>query len=380
MMEAKKLENLAENRWYRNCSSVTAILPWQGHLSLRSPGAARVRFHPQQKAVESMRSTAPIAKKVFRNAMMFMATRFMHAVILFMCFGNLDASLAQSVSSPVRAGEAKSIAVTAGQSIFGKDEFIEYVVGNLPIVISVPHGGYLKPSTIPDRVLGTAGHQDTYTQELAREIIELFRKETGKVPHVIINRLHRNKLDANRELFDAAQDDSIATNAWNEFHDFIDTAEYRAQRDAGHCLYIDLHGHRHTWQVIELGYLLVSNQLKLSDAKLDASVQPETTSLGLATDEPTPSLSQLVRGPRSLGAALEREGFTTVPSPGHHDPGTEPYFSGGYNLEQHSAFSGKKIRGIQVELPTGIREDDTRRRAFAAAFVKSVLGLLSSTQ
>jgi hypothetical protein len=369
-MEAKKLENLAENRWYRNCSSVTAILLWQGHLGLRSPGTARVRFHPQQKAFESMRSTAPVTRIVFRNAMVFMATGFMQAAVLLACFVPLNASLAQSVSSPV----------PAGQSIFGRDGFIEYVVGNLPIVISVPHGGYLKPSTIPDRVLGTAGHQDTHTQELAREIIELFRKQTGRVPHVIINRLHRDKLDANRELFDAAQDDSIATNAWNEFHDFIDTAEHRVLRDAGHGLYIDLHGHRHTWQVIELGYLLVSNQLKLGDAELDASVQSETTSLGLATNDSSPSLSQLLRGPRSFGAALEREGFATVPSPMHHDPGIEPYFSGGYNLEQHSAFSGKKIPGIQVELPTGIREDDARRRAFSAAFVKSISGLLSNMQ
>lgn len=300
------------------------------------------------------------------------------AAILLTCFGPLDASLAQSVSSPVQAEDAKPIAVLAGQSIFGKNGFTEYVVGNLPIVISVPHGGYLKPSTIPDRVLGTAGHQDTYTQELAREIIEEFRRTTGSVPHVIINRLHRDKLDANRELFDAAQDDSIATNAWNEFHDFIDTAEHHVQRDAGHGLYIDLHGHRHTWQVIELGYLLVGNQLKLGDAELDASVQPATTSLGLITNNPMPSLSQLVRGPRSFGSALEREGFATVPSMMHLDPGAEPYFSGGYNLEQHSAFSGKKVRGIQVELPTKIREDAARRNAFAIAFVKSVLALSDS--
>ena len=194
------------------------------------------------------------------------------AIIFVVCCGPLHVSLAQSHSSAPSQGEARPTAFIAGQSSFGKNDFIEYVVGNLPVVISVPHGGYLKPSTIPDRVLGTAGHQDTQTQELAREIIELFRKQTDKVPHVIINRLHRDKLDANRELFDAAQDDPIASDAWNEFHGFIDTAEQRIQQEFGKGLYIDLHGHRHEWQVIELGYLLVSNQLKLSDAELDASV------------------------------------------------------------------------------------------------------------
>ena len=304
-------------------------------------------------------------------------SRVCRAIIFVVCCGPLHVSLAQSQSSPP-TGEARPTAFDADQSYFGKNDFIEYVVGNLPVVISVPHGGYLKPSTIPDRVLGTAGHQDTNTQELAREIVEVFRNQTGKVPHVIINRLHRDKLDANRELFDASQDDPIASEAWNEFHAFIDTAEQRIQQEFGKGLYIDLHGHRHTWQAVELGYLLVSNQLKLSDAALDASVQPATTSLGLIPKDRTTLLSQLVRGPRSLGAALEREGFATVPSPAHPHPDGHPYFSGGYNLEQHSAFSGRNAWGIQVELPTGIRDDDTRRHIFAAAFVKSVIGFLSN--
>lgn len=293
---------------------------------------------------------------------------------------SIAVSPAQGLVGDSSFGESTTGSVPAGQTVFGKHEFVEYVVGNLPIVISVPHGGSLKPPTIPDRTLGTAGHQDTGTQELAREIIEIFRKQTGKFPHVIINRLHREKLDANRELFDAAQDDSIASEAWNEFHGFIDAAEQRMKLDFGTGLYIDLHGHRHPRQFIELGYLLVSNQLKLSDAELDSTVQPATTSIGLVVRNRTKSLSQLVRGINSFGEVLEREGFATVPSSAHPDPGTEPYFSGGYNLEQHSAFSGKTAIGIQVELPTGIREDDVRRKAFAAAFVKSALDFLSNVR
>ena len=308
-----------------------------------------------------------------------MRQRFCLALILLACSGHVNESIAQSQSSPSTGGEARPIAVGAGESFFGKNGFIEYVVGNLPIVISVPHGGYLRPSTIPDRVLGTAGHQDTYTQELAREIIDLFRKQTGRVPHVIINRLHRDKLDANREFFDAAQDDPIATEAWNEFHNFIDSAEQRVQREFGRGLYIDLHGHRHEWQVVELGYLLVSNQLKLTNAELDASVQPATTSLGLTVSDRTIPLSQLVRGPLSLGALLEQQGFATVPSPAHPDPNKEPYFSGGYNLEQHSAFSGKMAYGIQVETPTTIREDSSQRVRFSRALVLSSLSFLDGT-
>jgi hypothetical protein len=323
-----------------------------------------------------MRHSFAIAESVHPITLASIGSWVFRAAFLFFCCGFHNHALAQS---PLPPGGDGSTAVIAGQSVFGKNGFIEYVRGNLPIIISVPHGGYLRPSTIPNRVLGTTGHQDTKTQELAREIIEQFRKQTGRVPHVIINRLHRDKLDANRELFDAAQDDPIASEAWNEFHGFIDKAEEHVQQEFGRGLYIDLHGHRHARQVVELGYLLVSDQLKLSDAELDTSVQPATTSLGLALADRGTPLSQFVRGPHSFGAALEQEGFVVVPSPAHPDMDDDPYFSGGYNLEQHSAFSGRKAWGIQVELPTGIREDDARRRAFATAFVKSTLSFLSNT-
>ena len=284
----------------------------------------------------------------------------------------------QTLSGGSLVGKSFEGSLSPGQSVFGKHDFIEYIVGNLPIIISVPHGGYLKPSVIPDRTLGTAGHQDTKTLELAGEIIESFRKETGKYPHVIINRLHRDKLDANRELFDAAQDDSIATVAWQEFHDFIDSAQHAIERESGRSLYIDLHGHRHTWQVVELGYLLVSNQLLMNDRQLDSLAAEPVTSFGDFFARARFSPSRLIRGDLSFGALLQKNGIASVPSPGIPDPKANPYFSGGYNLEQHSAFSGRKAWGVQVELPTGIREDDDRRRSFAAAFVRSALGFLSN--
>ena len=291
--------------------------------------------------------------------------------LLLSCSG---AAIAQNANSK-QDGDFHGRA-TPGQSVFGRHNFIEYVVGNLPIIISVPHGGYLRPENLPDRDLGTPGRQDIKTQELAREIIECFRQQTGKFPHTIINRLHREKLDANRELFDAALDDPIAGEAWNEFHAFIDSAQHRVIQKFGKGLYIDLHGHRHDWQAVELGYLLVSSQLNLSDAELDATVSSATTSVGLNVGKDPIPLSQLVRGPGSLGAALEQFGFPTVPSPAHPSPNGRPYFSGGFNLEQHSSFSGRPMFGVQIETPMSLRENDGRRRAFAEALVKSILAFL----
>ena len=298
--------------------------------------------------------------------------------LIILLMASVGCTAAQALRSDSGTSEPIVDPVAPGQSVFGKNNYIEYVTGNLPVAISVPHGGYLKPPTIPNRTLGTAGHQDTGTQELAREIAEIFHQITGRFPHIIINRLHRDKLDANRELFDAAQDDPAATDAWNEFHSFIDSAEQHIEREFGRGLYIDLHGHRHDWQAVELGYLLVSSQLKLSDLELDSVAALSVSSFGRLPDRLTLRPSRLIRGELSFGALLRKHGFVSVPSPDIPHPNGEPYFSGGYNLERHSAFSGQKVWGIQVELPIGIREDNTRRRAFAIAFVKSALDFLSN--
>jgi N-formylglutamate amidohydrolase len=38
-----------------------------------------------------------------------------------------------------------------GKSIFGTNKFIEYRVGNIPVIITAPHGGKDIPENIPER-------------------------------------------------------------------------------------------------------------------------------------------------------------------------------------------------------------------------------------
>ena len=38
---------------------------------------------------------------------------------------------------------------------YGREKYIEYFAGNLPIILSVPHGGREIPGEIPDRSWGT---------------------------------------------------------------------------------------------------------------------------------------------------------------------------------------------------------------------------------
>ena len=100
---------------------------------------------------------------------------------------------------------------------FGRNKYIEFHPGSLPIIISAPHGGDLIPSEIPDRTYGTMV-TDSNTKELTLAIKNAFLSKLGKTPYVIINNLKRTKFDANRDSIEGAQGNIYARRAWEEFH------------------------------------------------------------------------------------------------------------------------------------------------------------------
>ena len=116
-----------------------------------------------------------------------------------------------------------------GQTYFDTNQYIEYQLGNILLIIVVPHGGYLEPTNIPDRnCTGCSYIRDAYTQELGRILAQMLADNislTGVCrPHLIINRLHRKKLDANRALTTATDGAPQAEAAWYVFHNFVEVA------------------------------------------------------------------------------------------------------------------------------------------------------------
>jgi hypothetical protein len=259
-----------------------------------------------------------------------------------------------------------------GVSYFGRGGYVEYVPGDLPLVVSVPHGGALTPEEIPDRVTGTTV-TDANTVETARAAREAFVQRTGKAPHLVISHLKRTKLDPNREIVEAAQGNPYAENAWDEFQAYIDIAEDLIVDDFGSGLYLDLHGHGHEIPRVELGYLISASALDLGDAELDAGGYVTLSSIrAVAASSPLP-FSRILRGDRSFGALLAAQGIPSVPSPETFSPGTAAYFSGGYNTDRHGSRHGGTVSGIQMELHRpGIRDTDENRRAFGAGLAAAV--------
>lgn len=252
-----------------------------------------------------------------------------------------------------------------GQSYFGTDRFIEYLAGDLPIVIASPHGGRLKPAGVPNRS-GGVSDMDANTQELARAVGDEFFARTGHRVHLIASHLHRAKLDPNREIKEAAGGHPVAERAWTEYHAAIEGALAAAITRHGFAFLIDLHGHGHPIPRLELGYALDAKQLNRSDAAFDSSGLITLTTISDLQKRLGGSAAALLRGPRSLGDLFASRGLRATPSPQDPQPGDGPFFSGGYTVRRHAGGNTPQVDGLQIECHrAGVRDTPEHRAKFA---------------
>ena len=311
-----------------------------------------------------------------------------HAVVALATALALSACSAGSTdtspSGPPPSGPPPPVApvvYVAGQSYFGRNGYVEYIAGNAPVILTAPHGGSLSPSSIPDRTAGACGGSattltDGNTQELARTMQARYAARFGRVPHVIISRLARRKLDPNRLQPEAGCGNAEAATALDEWHSYIDVAKSAVLKAHGKGWYMDIHGHGHAVQRLELGYLVSGPLLDGSDATLDASSTIENRASILTVSLASPlSFSALLRGPASLGTLYAAQGFPAVPSSSDPRPNGAEYFNGGDNTRRHSCGSeagplggttGGFICGVQLEANfTGVRDNAANRERFA---------------
>ena len=261
----------------------------------------------------------------------------------------------------------------AGEIVFGTDRHVEYHGGDLPIVLTSPHGGRLKPAGIPDRTEGVRD-MDVNTQELARAVAAELLARSGRHAHLVMSHLHRVKLDPNREIREAAQGNPLAERTWREFHASIQDALASAVARHGFAFLIDLHGHSHPIARLELGYALGAEQLNQSDAAFDAAGLSGISTLRDLQARTGGSAAALLRGPGSLGDLFTRGGLDATPSPQIPQPGRGPFFSGGYIVRTYAAAPDTpKVDGLQIECHrAGVRDTAENRARFARVAVQAL--------
>jgi N-formylglutamate amidohydrolase len=262
-------------------------------------------------------------------------------------------------------------------TVHAQSTYIRVESGQLPIILSAPHGGYLAPGSMKDRsCAGCTLIPDDFTLELTEELARALFDATGKRPYSVINLLDRIKLDANRDIGEAADGDPSAEAAWLAYHDALTAARAQVTAQFGKGLVLDIHGHGHDIQRLELGYLPDEEELRVSDADLNASRGSRNTFNSLVANNPNGyTFAEIIRGPKSLGQLYENRGYPAVPSQSTPFPLVgEPYFAGGYITQRHGSRNGGSIDAVQIEANRhGVRHTADQRRAFADSTAKVLI-------
>ena len=260
---------------------------------------------------------------------------------------------------------------------FGREQYIEYHAGSLPIILSAPHGGWKEPTEISDRTEGTT-ITDINTYQLTRVIMDTLTARFGGKPHVILCLLERLKLDANRDVDEAAGGNLYAERAWEEYHHYLDIAKELVTMNHGSGIVFDIHGHGEnpdgyydlrTW----LGYLIKGDELDLPDEDLNTTAFKNQSSIKALADSSTYTFINILRGETSFGTIMDSLGYACVPSVIDLGPAGSRYFSGGYITARYGSRDGGIISAIQVELPQpGIRDLEENWSSYASAFATAV--------
>jgi N-formylglutamate amidohydrolase len=205
--------------------------------------------------------------------------------------------------------------------------------GNTPVVISVPHGGYIRPREMESRKKGCFVKDDNLIS-VALGIKKSFAKNKIQ-PNLVYSRVARIKVDLNRDRSDA-QFSQAALKLWKDYHSEIERAIKRATKEYGRCLYIDLHG-QSTLPYVELGY-------------------------------GTKKISEEMISDTSFGGFLSEEGIRCFPS---REIATQAgrYRSGGFSINYHKA---ENVEAIQVEINKEWRINSKIRKKFAEKFSEAI--------
>jgi len=251
------------------------------------------------------------------------------------------------------------------------ENYVEYIEGSLPIILSAPHGGTYTPNYIQNRQNGIFD-LDNNTKELTHEIMDQFLQQTHAYPHTVLMNLSRTKVDANRAVEEALDNQGKALHSYHSFHNFIKDAKVKVHSTYQKGLYIDIHGQSHTHKHIEFGYLLFNDTLKLNDSELlEHQEYSSIKTLGKFSNK---CFIEQIKGESSLSGLMQERDFKTIPSKTMPYAKCGNYFEGAYNTKTYSSQDNGTISAIQAEFPyIGCRDNKKNRQKTAKAFVESLI-------
>ncbi|PJZ68554.1 hypothetical protein CH373_17335 [Leptospira perolatii] len=270
--------------------------------------------------------------------------------------------------------------------VLGLNGWVEIQIGELPIILTSPHGGTLTPTEMGNRTIGTLGN-DSHTIELTFAIREEIVKRFGKEPTLVINHVDRSKVDMNRarnETVDDETSDVFQANlvAYNEFHLFAKAAKDHLTQKFAKGLLVDVHGHGQSENVVQLGFNLTESEIESDPNTWAATNLHRSTNIEHLIESGRMTLQEALIGDHSLGTLLTEKGFSAFPSRQMRDFASAPdnhYFTGGYISDTYGSRHEGALDAFQMETPgPNIRNEENLRIEYAKKFVESLQTFLEA--
>lgn len=210
--------------------------------------------------------------------------------------------------------------------------------GNVPILITAPHGGKLAIAGVPPRKgiglkIGADGFRvsrDTGTEELALLVAKELEQRLSGRPWLVISRVHRRYVDFNRPA-QIAYEHEQAKVVYDSWHQNLRFAVNEIRREFHSGLLIDIHGQATSASTVYRG---TGNGLTVRD--LISRSGPEAHA-----------------GPGSLLGRLRQSGWKVHPDP--LDGKEQEGFTGGHIVRSFGSHQPDGIDAVQLELGADFR-------------------------
>ncbi|MHA2393013.1 MAG: hypothetical protein ACXAEX_13800 [Promethearchaeota archaeon] len=229
-------------------------------------------------------------------------------------------------------------------------EYVEFQKGNIPLILSVPHGGTSNCENIPRRTHGILGI-DGETIYIAKKLVELlkikFNEYTSdiKIPSYIISKVPRSKIDLNRNQGEAyVQSSIIAKKIYTFYHGKIEEFVYDNIQLFGSSLLIDIHGFEKDNRppgFRDVDLILGTNNLE----SLYSNIPPKS------------EWGENIRG-KIIRKFIELD----IPIAPGHPKRKEYVLTGGLITKHYGASLIPKSRTLQIEISDRIRIHDVELR------------------
>lgn len=164
-------------------------------------------------------------------------------------FKTRRAFVRQSLASVIAAQFCVADFAVAEERGFVAADFVTIQKGDLPIILSAPHGGEMAIPGVPVRTgeglqKGPSGFfaaRDANTELLAAAIAKAIEARLGKSPYSVIAKAHRKYLDPNRPA-EIAVENPRAREVYDVYHAALAKSCEEVQKRFGRGLVLDIHG------------------------------------------------------------------------------------------------------------------------------------------